>query len=119
MAGRRPGDVGQPADDASRPPLRSERGARRAPHHPGRRRTADRAGGVMEAAIPERALALLDFWFGPAGDPERESHRDLWFKSTAEYDARLRDLFLADYELAIAGTLEAWEAAPQGALALV
>jgi len=70
-------------------------------------------------AVPERARALIDFWFGPPGDPEREQHRDIWFKSTPEYDDRLRDLFLADYERATAGVLEAWEAAPESALALL
>ena len=70
-------------------------------------------------AVPERARALIDFWFGPPGDPERETHRQIWFKSTPEYDERLRQLFLADYERAAAGALEAWEAAPESALALV
>src|SRR5947207_732960 len=106
MAGRRPGDVGQPADDASRPPIRPQRGARRAPHHACRRRADDRAGRLMD---PERAQVLIDFWFGPPGDPEREQHRQIWFKSTAEHDDRLRELFLADYERAAAGALVAWE----------
>jgi uncharacterized protein (DUF924 family) len=69
--------------------------------------------------IPERAQAVLDFWFGPPGDPERDNHRQIWFKSTQEHDDRLRELFLADYERAAAGALEAWEAAPESALALV
>ena len=70
-------------------------------------------------ALPERAQALIDFWFGPAGDPERETHRQLWFRSPSEHDERLRQLFLADYERAAAGALAGWEAAPQSALALV
>jgi uncharacterized protein (DUF924 family) len=69
--------------------------------------------------IPERARALLDFWFGPPGDPERENPRQIWFKSTQEHDDRLRELFLADYERAAAGQLAAWEAAPESALGLV
>jgi uncharacterized protein (DUF924 family) len=73
----------------------------------------------MAAALPERARALLDFWFGPPDDPEHENHRRIWFKSTPEYDATLRDLFLADYERAAAGALDAWEAAPESALALL
>jgi len=67
----------------------------------------------------ERARALIDFWFGPPGDPEREKHKQIWFKSTPQYDERLRDLFLADYERAAAGALDSWEAAPESALALV
>jgi len=62
---------------------------------------------------------MLDYWFGPLGDPERGQHRQIWFKSTAEHDDRLRDLFLADYERAASGALEAWEAAPESALALL
>jgi uncharacterized protein (DUF924 family) len=73
------------------------------------------AGGV----VPERALALIDFWFGPPGDPDRERHRPIWFRSTPEYDDKLRELFLADYERAASGALDAWEAAPKSALALL
>ena len=62
---------------------------------------------------------LLDFWFGPEGDPERECHREIWFKCPQEHDEALRRLFLADYERAGAGALTAWEAAPESALALV
>src|SRR3954462_996668 len=69
--------------------------------------------------IPERAHALLVFWFGAPGDPDRETHRDIWFKSTPDHDATLQRLFLSDYEQAAAGALAAWEAAPHGALALV
>ena len=46
LAAERPRRVGQPLDHAPRPPLRRERGARRAPHDPGRRRTLDRAAGL-------------------------------------------------------------------------
>ncbi|HLY45258.1 MAG TPA: DUF924 family protein [Stellaceae bacterium] len=69
--------------------------------------------------LPERAASLIDFWFGPPGDPEREAHRPIWFKSTPEHDERLRNLFLADYERAEAGALTAWEQAPYSALALL
>jgi uncharacterized protein (DUF924 family) len=69
--------------------------------------------------LPERAAALLDFWFGPVGDPDRERHREIWFKATEEFDAALRREFLADYEAAAARTLRSWEASAEGALALV
>jgi uncharacterized protein (DUF924 family) len=69
--------------------------------------------------LPDRATALLNFWFGPPGDPEREHHRPIWFKSTDEFDAALRREFLADYESAAAGTLQPWETSPEGALALL
>ena len=69
--------------------------------------------------LPERARTLLDAWFGPPGDPERECHRDIWFKGTPEFDTSLRDAFLVDYEAGAAGELRSWEALPEGALALV
>ena len=75
--------------------------------------------GDRPVSLPDRARALLDTWFGPPGDPERERHRDIWFKSTAEFDASLRNAFLADYEAGSAGELRSWEALPEGALALV
>src|ERR1700752_3580636 len=70
-------------------------------------------------SLPDRARALLDAWFGPPGDPDRERQRQIWFKSTAEFDASLRQAFLADYEAAAAGELYSWEASPEGALALL
>jgi len=69
--------------------------------------------------LPDRATALLDFWFGPPGDPGREQHRQIWFRSNVEFDAVLRREFLADYEAAAAGMLLSWEAGAEGALALV
>ena len=71
------------------------------------------------ARLPDRAKALLDFWFGPEGDPEREQHREIWFKATEEFDAALRREFLADYEAGAAGALQSWETTAEGALALV
>ncbi len=69
--------------------------------------------------LPERARALLDFWFGQPGDPERLHHRQIWFRSTPEFDEAVRTGFAADHELAIAGALAVWEAMPETALALV
>ena len=69
--------------------------------------------------LQERAEALLDFWFGPPGDPNRERHRQIWFHATPDYDAALRGEFLADYEQGAAGEFAAWEDSPEGALALV
>jgi uncharacterized protein (DUF924 family) len=68
---------------------------------------------------PERAEAMLDFWFGPADDPARLQPRQNWFRSTPEFDAALRDGFLADLDAAAEGGLAAWERSPEGALALV
>lgn len=72
-----------------------------------------------DTGLPERARALLDFWVGPSDDPDREKHREIWFRSTTEFDDALRREFLADYEAAAAGKLESWEASPEGTLALL
>jgi len=69
--------------------------------------------------VPKRVQALLDVWFGPPEDPDRERQREIWFKSAAEFDAALRRDFLADHEAAAAGALASWEALPEGALAVV
>jgi uncharacterized protein (DUF924 family)/GNAT superfamily N-acetyltransferase len=73
----------------------------------------------LPARLPERARKLIDFWFGPEGDPEREGHRAIWFKSTDEFDDAIRREFLADHEKAAAGLLGSWEMSAEGALALV
>src|SRR6266446_10981979 len=74
---------------------------------------------MTDGDLPKRAKALLDAWFGPPADPARETHREIWFKSTADFDAALRRDFLADYGAAAAGELASWEALPESALALV
>ena len=69
--------------------------------------------------LPIRARALLDFWFGPPADPERLHHRQIWFRSTAEFDAAVRQGFARDHEQAAAGALSDWEVGAESALALV
>jgi uncharacterized protein (DUF924 family) len=71
------------------------------------------------AGLPDRAKALLDAWFGSRGDPGREQPREIWFKSTPDFDVGLQEAFLGDYEAAAAGELSSWEATPEGSLALV
>ena len=69
--------------------------------------------------LPDRVTALLDFWFGPPGDPGRDQHREIWFRSNPEFDAALHRGFLVDYQTAAAEGLQSWEASPEGALAAV
>lgn len=71
------------------------------------------------ASLPSRAHALLDFWFGTAEHPERFHHKQIWFRSTPEFDEAVRTHFAADHELAVDGAYAAWEDAPLSALALV
>ncbi len=58
-------------------------------------------------ASPE---AILAFW--------REAGPDRWFTRDDAFDAEIREKFLATFEAAAAGTLAAWEASAEGALAL-
>ena len=69
--------------------------------------------------LPDRAKALLDFWFGPPDDSAREQHREIWFKANDEFDAAVRENFAADHELAVAGALADWQCEPRSALAQV
>lgn len=69
--------------------------------------------------LPERACALLDFWFGANNDPSRLHHRQVWFRSTPEFDEAVRQGFAADHHRAVAGALADWERSAESALALV
>ncbi len=71
------------------------------------------------ADLPDRARALIDFWFGAPGDPERLCHRQIWFRSTPAFDEAVRRGFARDHQMAVAGALAHWEAAAESALALV
>jgi uncharacterized protein (DUF924 family) len=71
------------------------------------------------APLPARARALIDFWFGAPDDPERLHHKQIWFRSTSEFDAAVRERFAHDHDAAVAGAFAAWEDAPLSALALV
>jgi uncharacterized protein (DUF924 family) len=74
---------------------------------------------AADAPLPPRAAAMIDFWFGPPGDPGREQRRGIWFNGPAEFDEAVRAGFLADHEAAAAGACSAWEETPLGALALL
>jgi len=60
-------------------------------------------------ASPEEVLA---FWFAP-GQEER------WYARDAQFDAEIRNRFLATYEAAVAGRLDSWRADPRSMLALI
>jgi len=71
------------------------------------------------SSLPARAQALLDFWFGVADHPERFHHKQIWFRSTPEFDAAVRANFATDHHEATTGAFAAWEDAPLSALAQV
>jgi uncharacterized protein (DUF924 family) len=64
----------------------------------------------MDAPIANPA-DILAFW--------REAGPDKWFEKDTAFDADIGTRFLATYEAAAAGHLVAWEATPDGALALL
>lgn len=62
--------------------------------------------------MPVRPQEILEFWFCKDVQP-------LWFRSTPEFDAKLRERFLAVWQAAARGELKSWRDTPEGALALV
>lgn len=71
--------------------------------------------------LPDEAVELLDFWFGPlpdAGslDPVRAAH---WFLDGRAWDTPIRTRFGALIERAARGELDDWPASPRGRLALI
>ncbi len=62
---------------------------------------------------------ILDFWFLPLGDPGHGKPREIWWQSTPEFDAGIRDRFGGLLDHAVAGVLDGWQKSPDGALALI
>lgn len=55
---------------------------------------------------------IIDFWYA-------EPTRELWFRSTPEFDEELRRRFLETWEQAARGDLDRWRHSAAGCLALV
>jgi len=70
-----------------------------------------RAGQMTLPAAIALPSEVLNFWFS-------DTARPLWFAATQEFDAAMRARFLVTYRAAADGALDAWEATPDGALAL-
>ncbi len=62
---------------------------------------------------------VLDFWFAPPDSGERGLNRKPWFAKEAAFDEQIRRRFLATFEAARSGALDAWSQTPHAALALV
>ena len=62
--------------------------------------------------IPEKAQAILDFWF-------KETPAEKRFKKDDTFDKTIRDKFLNDYELASRNEHDDWQDQPMSALASV
>lgn len=62
---------------------------------------------------------ILTFWFGTADMQAAIEKRDVWFKSTPEFDAELTERFTGIHERAAAGNLDYLSDTSEGCLALV
>ena len=62
---------------------------------------------------------ILDFWFLPLDHPDHGKPREIWWRSTADFDAETVARFGGRIEQAVAGGLDAWRDSPEGALALI
>lgn len=71
--------------------------------------------------IPERALEVLDFWFGylPTADYYPSSKGSLWFDANPAIDLQLQNLFGEDVKKAAQGELNQWRETARGRLALI
>jgi uncharacterized protein (DUF924 family) len=64
-------------------------------------------------------VEVLEFWFGAADSPELGRFRRQWFEKSEDFDAAIRERFLATHAAAAAGRLDEWAERPLAALALV
>ena len=62
---------------------------------------------------------ILTFWFEDLDLTREREKRDIWFKSTPEFDQAIADKFRAAYEDAAAGRLDELKESREGCLALI
>jgi uncharacterized protein (DUF924 family) len=55
---------------------------------------------------------VLAFWFAPA-------QKGRWYAKDDQFDAEIRQRFLATYEAAYAGELDEWRSTPESLLGLI
>ena len=72
-----------------------------------------------ETTDDARARAVLDFWFGAAGDAHAGKPRKIWFHKDAAFDAEVRARFADDYDQAMAGARLRWRDSADTCLALI
>lgn len=70
-------------------------------------------------ALPDAALAVLDFWFGQPGAPDWNVQRRDWFAKSDAFDARIRERFLATWQAIHDGEADDWSVTPEGACARI
>ena len=69
--------------------------------------------------IDPQAQVVLDFWFGPADDPQHRLPRPQWFVKDDAFDAQIRQRFGGLIERALDGETGHWAAEVEGALAQI
>jgi uncharacterized protein (DUF924 family) len=62
------------------------------------------------------AQDVLDFWFGPAHDPDHLQTRAQWFRKDEAFDASILQRFGTLIEKALVGGIDSWGAPPLAAL---
>ncbi|TNE38761.1 MAG: DUF924 domain-containing protein [Alphaproteobacteria bacterium] len=67
----------------------------------------------------QRVQDILDFWFLPEVHAEYGQPRKAWFEKNPEFDAEIREKFLADFEQAVEGRFLSWTDRAKGSLALI
>ena len=71
--------------------------------------------------VHERALDVLDFWFGDLPGPEYfpQDRMTVWFTGSLETDRQIRENFSQDILSAMQGDYNSWRETPRGRLALI
>lgn len=67
----------------------------------------------------DRAAQVMEFWFAPAGDPQHNKTRAVWFRKDNAFDEQIRTRFGALIAQALDGGLAHWSATPPGAVAQI
>ena len=62
---------------------------------------------------------ILSFWFARPGEAEYGERREIWWRSTPDFDAEIGARFAGACERAAAGALERWAEDARGSLALI
>jgi uncharacterized protein (DUF924 family) len=64
---------------------------------------------------------VLQFWFSTPQSEEAQylKRRKVWFGKNPEFDQAIHSRFLTTYDQAASGELDAWQATPEGCLALI
>jgi uncharacterized protein (DUF924 family) len=64
---------------------------------------------------------VLQFWFSTPQSEEAQylKRRKVWFGKNPEFDQAIHRRFLTTYDQAASGELHAWQATPEGCLALI